>query len=78
MKLISEATAEKLRGGFYTSAIMAEFILRWGINGSENSDLLEPSCDDGVFLEQLKRYNFSYNSITAVELDEFEAEKGFS
>jgi adenine-specific DNA-methyltransferase len=78
MKLISEATAEKLRGGFYTPEIIAEFILRWGINGSCNSDILEPSCGDGVFLQQIKKYNLNYNSITAVELDEVEAEKAES
>jgi len=78
MKLITEATAEKLRGGFYTPEIVAEFILRWGINGSPNSDILEPSCGDGVFLKQIKKNNFSYNSITALELNELEAEKAES
>lgn len=78
MKLITEATAEKLRGGFYTPEIIAEFILRWGINGSSNSDILEPSCGDGVFLKQIKKNNFIYNSITAVELNELEAEKAES
>ena len=78
MKLITEATAEKLRGGFYTPEIIAEFILWWGINGSSNSDILEPSCGDGVFLKQIKKNNFIYNSITAVELNELEAEKAES
>ena len=54
MKLIENATAEKLRGGFYTPEPIAEFILRWGTNGSNNFHILEPSCGDGVFLEQLK------------------------
>ena len=49
MKLIENATAEKLRGGFYTPEPIAEFILRWGINGSTNLDILEPSCGDSVF-----------------------------
>ncbi len=75
MKLISEATAEKLRGGFYTPEPIAEFILRWGINGSNDYDILEPSCGDGVFLKQLKKSGFKYNSITAVEFDEEEAHK---
>jgi adenine-specific DNA-methyltransferase len=75
MKLISEATAEKLRGGFYTPEPIAEFILRWGINGSNENDILEPSCGDGVFLEQIKKLNLKYKSITAVELDETEARK---
>jgi adenine-specific DNA-methyltransferase len=75
MKLITEASAEKLRGGFYTPEPIAEFILRWGINGSKDFDILEPSCGDGVFLEQVAKHNLGYKSITAVELDEEEAQK---
>ena len=75
MKLITEATEEKLRGGFYTPEPIAEFVLRWGINGSSDFDILEPSCGDGVFLKQLAKHKFKYNTITAVELDEVEAEK---
>lgn len=75
MKLITEASAEKLRGGFYTPEPIAEFVLRWGINGSSDYDILEPSCGDGVFLEQLAKHKFKYNTITAVELDEVEAKK---
>jgi len=37
MKLITEASAEKLRGGFYTPEPIAEFVLRWGINGSKDA-----------------------------------------
>lgn len=75
MKLITEASAEKLRGGFYTPEPIAEFVLRWGINGSNDFDILEPSCGDGVFLEQLAKHKFKYDTITAVELDEVEAGK---
>jgi len=75
MKLITEASAEKLRGGFYTPEPIAEFVLRWGINGSKNLDILEPSCGDGVFLEQLQKHKLKYKSITAVELDKKEATK---
>ncbi len=75
MKLIENATAEKLRGGFYTPEPIAEFVLRWGINGSTDFDILEPSCGDGVFLEQLKELKSKYNSITAIEFDEIEAKK---
>lgn len=73
MKLITEASADKLRGGFYTPKPIAEFILKWAINGSSNSDILEPSCGDGVFLESLR--NHKYKSLTAVELDPVEAKK---
>jgi len=75
MKLIKNATAEKLRGGFYTPEPIALFILKWGINGSSDYDVLEPSCGDGVFLEQLKENNHKFNSVTAIEFDKIEAEK---
>lgn len=75
MKLIKNATAEKLRGGFYTPVPIASFILKWGINGSSDYDVLEPSCGDGVFLEQLNENNHKFNSVTAIEFDEIEAEK---
>lgn len=75
MKLINNATAEKLRGGFYTPEPIASFILKWGINGSSDYDILEPSCGDGVFLEQLLDNNHKFNSVTAIEFDEIEAEK---
>lgn len=73
MKLISEASAEKLRGGFYTPDAIAEFVLRWGINGSSDCEILEPSCGDGVFLEHLKAHKFK--SVTAVEIDVIEVQK---
>lgn len=78
MKLISQTSAQKLRGGFYTPPEIAKFILKWGINGSKDFDILEPSCGDGAFLTQIKINGFSYNSITAVEFDEIEAQKAES
>lgn len=78
MKLITEASEEKLRGGFYTPESLAKFILQWGINGSADNDILEPSCGDGVFLEQIQKLAVNYNSVTAVELNEAEAKKAGS
>jgi len=75
MQLIENATKEKRRGGFYTPAPIAHFILKWAVNGDTDFDILEPSAGDGVFLEQIKEYNVKYNSITAIELDEIEVEK---
>lgn len=75
MKLIEKETGQKLRGGFYTPEPIADFILKWAINGDINYDVLEPSCGDGVFLKRIKHNNFKYNSITAIELDETEAKK---
>ena len=68
MKLITEASAEKIRGGFYTSEPIAEFVLRWGINGSKDFDILEPSCGDGIFLEQLENKRSNTNQLRQLNL----------
>ena len=75
MQLINHASKEKLRGGFYTPKTIAKFILKWGFNGSRTFDVLEPSCGDGVFLEEIKGEGYKYNSVTAIELDIDEAKK---
>jgi len=75
MELIKNASKEKLRGGFYTPAPIANFILKWAFNGNTTFDILEPSCGDGIFLKGIKQYGFKYNSIFATELDPEEAEK---
>lgn len=75
MRLIENASRDKLRGGFYTPAPIAAFILKWAINGSTNADILEPSCGDGIFLEQIKENKHKYGSITAIEFDEIEFKK---
>ncbi len=78
MQLIKEATDEKLRGGFYTPEPIAAFILKWAFNDSEGLDILEPSCGDGIFLKGIQKENYKYNSVTAIEFDEVEAEKSES
>lgn len=75
MKLISEASAEKLRGGFYTPPEIADFILRWGVNGSTSSEILEPSCGDGVFLKQTKLLGLKFKEFVGVEYDKAESKK---
>jgi adenine-specific DNA-methyltransferase len=75
MQLIKEASKEKLRGGFYTPELIASFVLRWAFNNSRQLDILEPSCGDGVFLQEIRKAGYEYNSVTAIEFDEFEAEK---
>ena len=75
MQLIKEASKEKLRGGFYTPEPIASFVLKWAFNGNKQLDILEPSCGDGVFLEEIQKGGYEYNSVTAIEFDEIEAEK---
>ncbi len=75
MQLIKEASKDKLRGGFYTPEPIASFILKWAFNGNKNLDILEPSRGDGVFLEEIQKGGYEYNSVTAIEFDKIEAEK---
>jgi adenine-specific DNA methylase len=75
MKFIEEVTEEKLRGGIYTPTPIADFILKWAVNGNNNFNVLEPSCGDGIFLKRIKENNFQYKSNTAIEIDPIDAEK---
>lgn len=75
MQLIKNASKDKLRGGFYTPNPIAAFILKWAFNGNKQFDILEPSCGDGVFLEEIKKGGYEYNSVTAIEYDKIEAVK---
>ncbi|MBO7477626.1 MAG: class I SAM-dependent methyltransferase [Salinivirgaceae bacterium] len=75
MQLIEDASSQKLRGAYYTPPAIASFILHWGINGSNDADILEPSCGDGVFLEQIGKEELLFHSVTAVEFVKEEAEK---
>ena len=72
----------KLRGGYYTPKIIADFITEWAIR-SATDEVLEPSCGDGVFIEtvcnKLTRRNSektdTRKQITGIEIDPHEALK---
>ena len=68
MQLIENASAEKLRGAYYTPIEIAKFILQWGINGSSDSEILEPSCGDGVFLKCLNNEKMAFKKISKMSL----------
>jgi adenine-specific DNA-methyltransferase len=73
---------DKLRGGYYTPSLIAEFICSWAIQ-SENDLVLEPSCGDGNFIEAaIRRFNdlglegeSLYGRIKGIELISHEALK---
>lgn len=75
MQLIENASKEKLRGGYYTPHNIAKFILQWGLRDGQYTDILEPSCGDGAFLEALKASGMVFHSLTAVEYDKEESKK---
>ena len=78
MQLIKDASADKLRGGFYTPELIANFLTKWGMMGMQQPKILEPSCGDGAFLHALKNFEGKYQSIKAIELDKEEAQKAKS
>ena len=45
------ASADKVRGGYYTPAPMARFLARWVCQAG--AKILEPSCGDGRILREL-------------------------
>lgn len=45
---------DKLRGGYYTSAQVADWLCEWALQ-SEDDTVLEPSCGDGAFLDAAAR-----------------------
>lgn len=45
---------DKLRGGYYTSSKVAEWLCAWAIQSADDT-VLEPSCGDGAFLAAAAR-----------------------
>lgn len=70
---------DKLRGGYYTPATIADFIVRWAIR-DESDTVLEPSCGDGVFLSSIRHRRLEFgqpsdSNVIGVELYADEARK---
>lgn len=75
MQLIENASEQKLRGGYYTPPQVASFLLQWGMADMLRPDILEPSCGDGVFIEQLRNMDCIFSSFLGIEYDTEEAKK---
>jgi adenine-specific DNA methylase len=77
VKVRSEVTAEKLRGGFYTPDALVDFVLtrvrRKG--GKRRLRVLEPSAGDGAFIRGMERVGLDCEHVTAVEIVADEAAK---
>jgi adenine-specific DNA-methyltransferase len=50
----ADVDKNKLRGGYYTSAQVAEWLCAWAIQSADDT-VLEPSCGDGAFLAAAAR-----------------------
>tara|TARA_R110002020_G_scaffold29940_7_gene94483 strand:- start:305 stop:1978 length:1674 start_codon:yes stop_codon:yes gene_type:complete len=80
--IIENLDTQKLRGGYYTPKLIAEFISNWAIQ-SKGQTVLEPSCGDGNFIEasieRLLQLGMTSNElaglIQGVELIQDEADK---
>jgi len=78
----TELDPEKLRGGYYTSPHLANWLAKWVIRRRTDT-VLEPSCGDGVFLDaaaaRLARLGAGgptiADKLTGVEIIPAEAEK---
>jgi adenine-specific DNA methylase len=64
------ASADKIRGGYYTPGPVARFLARWVREAGPR--ILEPSCGDGRILRELARLS---DRVRGVELVEREAAK---
>lgn len=76
MRLKKDSSEQKLRGAYYTPSQLADAMAELFV--SQNiSNILEPSCGDGVFLDALQNFNFlnKIDKLTAVEIESDEAEK---
>lgn len=77
MNFKESESAQKLRGGYYTPPDLAAFIARWVAVGRA-TQILEPSCGDGVFLEALASTSPRPLTIKAFEIDAGEVRKARS
>ena len=75
MKFKSQQTIQKLRGGYYTPQNLADYVTKW-VLGCNPTQILEPSCGDGVFFQALNNNNFDKNNkVVGFELLNTEAQK---
>lgn len=78
MNFMALESKQKLRGGFYTDADIANFLSRWAL-AKKPRRVLEPSCGDGMFIESLTQLaEPSLREIFACEMDAVEAAKAAS
>lgn len=66
-------TEQKLRGGYYTPSDLATFLVRW-VRHNDPTDILEPSCGDGVFFKPIADL-IPAAHVTGFEIDPAEAKK---
>lgn len=68
-------TEQKLRGGYYTTEDLADFLTHW-VAGVNPKSVLEPSCGDGIFFDKIAKH-MNNPAVTAFEIDRKEAKKAW-
>lgn len=71
MNFIVNESKQKLRGGYYTPSDIASFITDW-VSEINPQQILEPSCGDGVFIEEINnsvKHNNYTPELFAIEYD---------
>lgn len=76
MKLKKDTTDQKLRGAYYTPLQLSNAMVSFFVDDNIKN-ILEPSCGDGVFVDSIIQKGLlnDSTSITAIEIEESEAEK---
>lgn len=75
MKFKADQTSQKLRGGYYTPQILADYVTSWVLTKTPKT-ILEPSCGDGVFIQALANNGYDSNvDLSCFELFDTEASK---
>lgn len=75
MNFIERESMEKLRGGYYTHADVADFLTRWVLQARPRR-ILEPACGDGAFFKSLARFGSAgVESVVGCEIIPDEVEK---
>lgn len=74
MNFKKNESAQKLRGGYYTSLDLAEFLVRW-VKEIRPKKILEPSCGDGAFFTAMRNAGIAKSEVLGFELNAVEAGK---
>lgn len=62
-------TDTKLNGVYYTPDRLAEWIVQYVASRRKFTNVLEPSCGDGIFIKKLLKYTYNICNIDAVEIN---------
>lgn len=69
MKLKENSDYNKLHGIYYTPKEMASSLVEQFLVHRKYNNILEPSCGEGIFIDELINHNVVFNNICAVEIE---------